>query len=105
MMYPPQIGRAWMRPIVCAGCGGIAEPTAFWSVRGRASTRVSPSTVSNRRSQEPANCGLWRAERNLSPTAFRALLMRLVRVVSDTIRPPQIEAMRSSLLATRSLLQ
>ena len=29
-------------------------------------------------------------------------LMRLVRVESDTIRPPQIEAIRSSLLTTRS---
>jgi len=29
-------------------------------------------------------------------------LMRLVRVESDTIRPPQTEAMRSSLLTTRS---
>ena len=38
----------------------------------------------------------------LSPTAFRAALMRLVRVESDTIRPPQTEAMRSSLLTTRS---
>ena len=46
-----------MRPTVCAGRRGIAEPAAFWSERGRASTRVSPSTVSNRRSQEPANCG------------------------------------------------
>ena len=34
----------------------------------------------------------------LSPTAFRAAFMQLVRVESDTIRPPQTEAMRSSLL-------
>ena len=38
----------------------------------------------------------------LSPTALRAALMRLVRVESDTIRPPQTDAMRSSLLTTRS---
>ena len=38
----------------------------------------------------------------LSPIALRAALMRLVRVESDTIRPPQTEAMRSSLLTTRS---
>ena len=38
----------------------------------------------------------------LSPTAFRAALMRLVRVESETIRPPQTEAMRSSFLTTRS---
>ena len=38
----------------------------------------------------------------LSPTALRAALMRLVKVESDTIRPPQIEARRSSLLTTRS---
>src|SRR5215212_10745507 len=38
----------------------------------------------------------------LSPTALRAALMRLVSVDSETIRPPQTEAMRSSLLTTRS---
>ena len=38
----------------------------------------------------------------LSPIAFRAALMRLVSVESDTMRPPQTEAMRSSLLTTRS---
>jgi hypothetical protein len=38
----------------------------------------------------------------LSPTAFRAALMRLVSVESETLRPPQTEAMRSSLLTTRS---
>ena len=38
----------------------------------------------------------------LSPIAFRAALMRLVRVDSETIRPPQTEAIRSSLLTTRS---
>ncbi len=38
----------------------------------------------------------------LSPIALRAALMRLVSVESDTTRPPQTEAMRSSLLTTRS---
>ena len=38
----------------------------------------------------------------LSPIAFRAALMRLSSVESDTIRPPQTRAMRSSLLTTRS---
>ena len=38
----------------------------------------------------------------LSPIAFRAALMRLVRVDSETIRPSQTEAIRSSLLTTRS---
>ncbi len=38
----------------------------------------------------------------LSPIALRAALMRLVNVESDTIRPPHTEAMRSSLLTTRS---
>ncbi len=38
----------------------------------------------------------------LSPTALRAAVMRLVSVESDTIRPPQTEAMRSSLVTTRS---
>ena len=38
----------------------------------------------------------------LSPTALRAALMRLVSVDSDTIRPPQTAAIRSSLLTTRS---
>jgi hypothetical protein len=33
----------------------------------------------------------------LSPTAVRAALIRLVSVDSDTIRPPQTEAIRSSL--------
>jgi hypothetical protein len=36
-----------------------------------------------------------------SPTALRAALMRLTSVESDTIRPPQIAAIRSSLLTTR----
>jgi hypothetical protein len=40
--------------------------------------------------------------RPLSPMAFRAALMRLVSVDSDTIRPLQTEAIRSSLLTTRS---
>jgi hypothetical protein len=40
--------------------------------------------------------------RPLSPTAVRAALIRLVSVDSDTIRPPQTEAIRSSLLTTRS---
>ena len=43
---------------------------------------------------------LWSSP--LSPIALRAALMRLVSVESDTIRPPQTEAMRSSLLTTRS---
>jgi len=38
----------------------------------------------------------------LSPTALRAALIRLVSVDSETIRPPQTEAMRSSLLTTWS---
>ena len=38
----------------------------------------------------------------LSPTALRAALMRLVSVASETIRPPQTDAMRSSLVTTRS---
>ncbi len=38
----------------------------------------------------------------LSPMALRAALMRLVRVESDTTRPCQTAAMRSSLLTTRS---
>ena len=38
----------------------------------------------------------------LSPIALRAALMRLVRVESDTMRPPQTDAIRSSLLTTRS---
>ena len=38
----------------------------------------------------------------LSPTARRAALIRLVNVESDTMRPPQTDAMRSSLLTTRS---
>src|SRR5215471_14686331 len=33
----------------------------------------------------------------LSPTAFRAALMRLVKVDSDTIRPSQTEVIRSSI--------
>src|SRR5216684_740316 len=44
------------------------------------------------------SCCFW----PLSPTAFRAALIRLVSVDSDTIRPPQTEAIRSSLLTTRS---
>ena len=38
----------------------------------------------------------------LSPIALRVALIRLSRVESDTIRPPQTEAIRSSLLTTRS---
>jgi len=38
----------------------------------------------------------------LSPTAVRAALMRLVRVESETIRPSQTAAIKSSLLTTRS---
>ena len=38
----------------------------------------------------------------LSPRALRAALMRLSSVESETMRPPQTEAMRSSLLTTRS---
>ena len=38
----------------------------------------------------------------LSPIALRAALMRVASVESETMRPPQTEAMRSSLLTTRS---
>jgi len=38
----------------------------------------------------------------LSPMAVRAALMRLVSVESETTRPPQTPAIRSSLLTTRS---
>ena len=38
----------------------------------------------------------------LSPTALRAALMRLVSVDSETMRPSQIAAIRSSLVTTRS---
>src|SRR6476660_6433195 len=38
----------------------------------------------------------------LSPTALRTALMRLSSVESDTIRPFQTEAIKSSLLTTRS---
>jgi hypothetical protein len=37
----------------------------------------------------------------LSPIALRAAAMRLVSVDSDTIRPCQTDAIRSSLLTTR----
>ena len=40
----------------------------------------------------------------LSAIASRAALIRLVRVESETIRPPQTPAIRSSLLTTRSRL-
>jgi len=40
----------------------------------------------------------------VSPTARRTALMRLASVDSDTIRPPQTKASKSSLLTTRSRL-
>ena len=57
-----------------------------------------------RRSAGPcaATVRISRCSPPLSPTAFRAALMRLVRVDSETMRPPQTEAIRSSLLTTRS---
>ena len=57
-----------------------------------------------RRSENPCAewCGSGAAARPLSPTAWRAAFMRLVRVDSETIRPFQTEAIRSSLLTTRS---
>ena len=41
----------------------------------------------------------------LSPMALRAALIRLVRVDSETIRPPHTASSRSSLVTTRSRLR
>jgi hypothetical protein len=73
-----------------AAAGSVPAP----SVRGR----TSPT---NRRPlRGTVRIIFWPAP--LSPIALRAALMRLVSVESDTIRPSQTEAMRSSLLMTRS---
>ena len=66
--------------------------------------RCRPTRARRRRSAGPCAgwCGSASGRAPLSPTALRAALMRLVSVESDTIRPPHTEAMRSSLLTTRS---
>ena len=60
--------------------------------------RTSPTKRSPLRAMVRIRC--WSLP--LSPIALRAALMRLVSVESDTIRPPQTAAIRSSLLTTRS---
>ena len=60
--------------------------------------RTSPTKRKPRRAM--VRMSFWPSP--LSPTAFRAALMRLVKVDSETIRPSQTEAIRSSLLTTRS---
>ena len=79
------------------GRSGSASAVAPPGSGGRCS-RTSPTKRTPLRAIVRMVC--WRSP--LSPTARRSELMRLVSVDSDTIRPPQTEAMRSSLLTTRS---
>ncbi len=72
------------------------------SVRTGAGTCFWMRTSPTKRSPFLGMVRISRCSPPLSPTAFRAALMRLVRVDSETIRPPQTEAIRSSLLTTRS---
>jgi hypothetical protein len=89
--------------------GGKAGRDCSWSTSGggaAASAGASPfdcvrtAPTKRRPLRAMVRISLWSSP--LSPIAFRAALMRLVRLESDTIRPPQTEAIRSSLLTTRS---
>jgi hypothetical protein len=86
-----------------AGRDGSSTPSggasAAWTCRmSSACVCTAPMKRKPLRGMVRINCWF----RPLSPTAVRAALIRLVSVDSDTIRPPQTEAMRSSLLTTRS---
>ena len=79
-------------------CGGAAGPDGAAPLDG---VRTSPT----KRNPLRAMVRISFCAPPLSPTARRAALMRLVKVDSDTIRPPQTDAMRSSLLTMRSRLR
>jgi len=70
-----------------AGANGVADPS-----------RTSPTKRKPFRGT--VRISFWPLP--LSPIAIRAALIRLVRVESDTIRPCHTNAIRSSLLTTRS---
>ena len=61
-------------------------------------------TAPTKRTPLPIVVRINRCSPPLSPMARRAALIRLARVDSETIRPPQTEASKSSLLTTRSRL-
>ena len=80
--------------LLTADTAGTALAGAF----GLCTTLTSPT---NRMPLRDA-VRIRRCSLPLSPSALRSELMRLVSVDSDTIRPPQIDATRSSLVTTRS---
>ena len=70
--------------------------------RSAVSDLASSRTAPTKRRPLRASVLIRRCSAPLSPIAHRAALIRVVSVDSETMRPPQIAATRSSLLATRS---
>jgi hypothetical protein len=62
-------------------------------------------TAATKRNPLRGSVLIRRCSSPLSPMAARATLMRVVSAASETIRPSQMAAIRSSLLRTRSLLR
>ncbi len=86
-----------------AGRDGSWLSSGSGAVAGAASTPsgwVRTAPTKRRPLRAMVRISLWSLP--LSPIALRAALMRLVSVESETMRPSQTEAMRSSLLTTRS---
>src|SRR5262249_42125154 len=80
-----------MKIVVIGGTGLIGSKTvAILHEEGHEVVAGSPKSGVN-----TVRISFWPSP--LSPTAFRAALMRLVKVDSDTIRPSQTEVIRSSI--------